>query len=344
MIPLLENATLILVSFLIPLFLVLLLMPGFMKYLVRLGRVADDVHKIPPTKIPCPVGPLLFLGVVGGEAFVYFAYGSVIPLVVVGAAAIAFVVGITDDLYVLGGKTKPLLLLLAAVPLLGAATFRSGVYVPRLAFPLLGTIGAHLTLYTLLAVAAFPIVANAFNMMDSFNGQISGFTLMTSVALLFGVALHAAFHPGFSLVRVASVLPLVGVSAAFFVFNRYPSRAFDGDSGALMFGSMFATLAITSGVEIAAIIAIVPAILNSFYTLSSARGFVERRKMASRPTRLGNDGMLYASVEPSAPNTLIRLILLSGPLGEKDIVREVFVLTAVTCLLSGAISVLTWVV
>jgi len=339
-----EDASFTVISFLIPLLFVVLLMPSFMRYLARLRRVADDVHKIPPTKVPCPVGPLLFLGVVVGEVFVYLAFGSVIPLVVVGAAAIAFAVGITDDLYVLGGKTKPLLLVLAAAPLVGAAALRTGVYVPRLAFPLLGTIGAHSILYTLLAIAAFPIVANAFNMMDSFNGEISGFTLMTSTALLLGIVLRYAFEPGISLAKVASVLPLVAVSGAFFVFNRYPSRAFDGDSGALMFGSMFATLAITGGVEIAAIIAIVPAILNSFYTLSSARGFVERRKMTSRPTRLGQDGKLYASLEPSAPTTLIRLILLSGPQGEREIVREVFILTAVSCLLSAAISILTWVV
>jgi hypothetical protein len=90
-------------------------------------------------------------------------------------------------------------------------------------------------------------------------------------------------------------------------------------------------------------IAIVPAILNSFYTLSSARGFMERRRMTARPTRLGEDGRMYASFEPSSPNTLIRLILLSGPREERDLVKSILVLTAVACLLSGAISILTWV-
>ncbi len=139
------------------------------------------------------------------------------------------------------------------------------------------------------------------------------------------------------------MLPLVAIAAGFFVFNRYPSKAFDGNSGSLMLGTMFASLAITGGVEIAAIIAIVPAILNSFYTLSSARGFIERRKMAARPTRLGEDGKMYASLERSSPNTLIRLILLSGPLEERDLVKNVLILTAVACLLSSAISILTWV-
>ncbi|MGP8125443.1 MAG: hypothetical protein ACLQEQ_06195 [Nitrososphaerales archaeon] len=341
--PGLADTGLILLSFIIPLLVVVLLMPTFIRYLVRSGRVADDVHKRPSARVAEPVGPVLFLGAVAGEVFAYLAFGSLVPLAVIGGAAVAFAIGLADDLFVLGGKTKPLLLLLAAVPLVAALMFQPDLYTSSLTFPLLGTTAAHFTIYTLLVIAAFPIVANAFNMMDSFNGQISGFTLLASSALFFGVVLHAVSNPGFSLARVASVLPLVAVSAGFFVFNRYPSKAFDGDSGALMLGTMFAALAITGGVEIAAIIAIVPAILNSFYTLSSARGFVERRRMAARPTRLGEDGKLYASLEPSSPNTLIRLILLSGPLGERDLVKDILVLTAVACLLSGAISILTWV-
>ena len=341
--PDLAEAGLILLSFIIPLLLVILAMPRSIRYLTRSGRVVDDVHKQPPTKVPFPVGPLLFLGALAGEIFAYLAFGSLTPLAVIGGAAVAFTIGLADDLFVLGGKTKPLLLLLAAVPLVVLAMFQKDLYVSNLTFPLLGHIGEHFTIYILLVIVAFPVVANAFNMMDSFNGQISGFTLLTSLALLFGVVLHAIADPSFSLARVASVLPLTAVSAGFFVFNRYPSKAFDGDSGSLMLGTMFASLAITGGVEIAAMIAIVPAILNSFYTLSSARGFVERRRMAARPTRLGEDGKMYASLEPSSPNTLIRLILLSGPLDERDLVKSIFILTAVACLLSGAISILTWV-
>lgn len=341
--PGLVDAGLILLTFVIPLLLVVLLMPRFITYLIETGRVGDDVHKSPPTKVPLPVGPLLFVGALAGEVFAYLFFGTLVPLAVIGASAVAFAVGLADDLLVLGGKTKPLLLLFAAVPMLVSAMLQNDFYESNLTFPLLGTIGAHYTIYALLVIIAFPVVANAFNMMDSFNGQISGFTLLTSTALLFGVVLHAIYGVGFSLARVAAVLPLVAVAAAFLVFNRYPSKAFDGDSGSLMFGAMFAALAMTGGVEIAAMIAILPAILNSFYTLSSARGFVERRRMTARPTHLGQDGRMYASLESSSPNTLIRLILLAGPLGERDLVKDILILTAIACFLSGAISVLTWV-
>jgi UDP-N-acetylglucosamine--dolichyl-phosphate N-acetylglucosaminephosphotransferase len=178
--------------------------------------------------------------------------------------------------------------------------------------------------------------------MDSFNGQISWFTLLTSLAVLLGVALRYIYTTGYSPARLASTIPLVAVALGFLIFNKYPSRAFDGDSGSLLFGAMYAGLAVTGGVEMAAMIAVVPAILNSFYTLSSVRGFVERRRMESRPTYIGDDGRLHATPDTSAPNTLVRLILLAGPLFENELVRSITVLTAVSCLLSAATSILSW--
>ena len=338
----LAEAGLLVVAFLLPFILVVLVMPSYLRSLIRSGRVVDDVHKKPPTKVPSPAGPVLFVGILVGELAVYFSFGTLVPVAVLGVAVVAFAVGIADDVFVLAGPLKPLLLLFAGVPLVLAVLREPNLYVPEITFPLLGPTADHLIIYTLLAVIGFPIVANAFNMMDSFNGQISWFTLLVSLALLLGVTLHFVFTAGFSLARVATALPLVAVSAGFLVFNRYPSRAFDGQSGSLLFGAVFAALAVTGGVEVAAVIAIVPAILNSFYTLSSVRGFVERRKM-TRPTYIGEDGRLFASSDRTAPITLVRLILLGGPRPEKGLVKDIVVMTLASCILSVFISVLTWV-
>ena len=332
-----------LLSFFVPFLLLFLVLPPFLRYLSRIGWVSEDAHKTPPTKVPEPVGPVLFAAVLAGELVVAAGFGSVVPLALMAGAGVAFAVGLADDVFVLGGKTKPLLLILAGLGFIGFVAVSPGLYQPVLTFPFLGDTSPHFIIFTALAVVAFPVVANAFNMMDAFNGEVSWFTLLTSLALLAGVVLHELYTPGFSMARTASVLPLVAVAAGFLVYNRYPARAFDGDSGSLMFGAMFAGLAISCGIEIAAIIAIVPAILNSFYTLSSVRGFVERRKMASRPAYVGNDGLLHASTEKGAPTTLVRLVLLASPLTEKDLVKSVVALTAVACVFSVIISVMTWV-
>jgi UDP-N-acetylmuramyl pentapeptide phosphotransferase/UDP-N-acetylglucosamine-1-phosphate transferase len=338
-----SDALLLSSAFLVPGALVLASMKPYLGFLTARGSIADDVHKTPPTKVPFPAGPLLFGGAALGEGIAYAFTGSLVPVAVILAAAVAFTVGLVDDLYVMGPRTKPLLLVLAGLPVAGLAILSSDVYDPRIVFPLLGSTSSHFTIYTLLTIAAFPVVANAFNMMDSFNGEISGFSALTSVTLLAATAMKAFYSPGGWEPRVASVLPMVAVSFAFYAYNRYPSRAFDGDSGALMLGAMYAALAVTCGVEIAAIVAILPAILNSFYVLSSLRGFVERRKVKVRPTTLGEGGVLRASTERSAPITLARLLLLQGPMGERDLVSSILALTAVACLLSIVTSLLTWV-
>ena len=114
----LADAEILLLAFIIPLVLLLFLTPRFTEYLAKRGHVLDDVHKRPPTKVAAPVGPLLFAAVFAGEVLVFFSFGTPVPLVVTGSAAIAFAIGLVDDLFVLGGKAKPLLLVLAAAPLL----------------------------------------------------------------------------------------------------------------------------------------------------------------------------------------------------------------------------------
>lgn len=343
MLPGLSDIGWLALSLLVPLVVVFIAMPRYLAFLTTKGKVVDDFHKIPPTKVPSPVGPLLVVGLVAGEIVAYLYSQSLVAPAIIGAILIAFLVGIADDLYVLGGKIKPLLLLLPAVPVVLAQEIQPGVYHAAIYFPILGQTSEHFFIYTILVVAAIPVVSNAYNMMDSFNGEISGFVLLTSIAVAFGMLLRANAISGYSFTHLATALPLVGVALAFYSFNRFPSRAFDGDSGSLVFGTMFAVLAATGGVEIAAVVAIIPAILNSFYILASLRGFVERRKMGARPTYMADDGRLYATDDPLAPTTLARMILLEGPLTEKELVRRILILTGIACLLSVATSVLTWV-
>ena len=343
MLPSLTDVGLLLIAFAAPFAAIVLGMPPFLGYLTRVGRVSSDVHKAFPSKVPEPAGPWLFLSALLGESIVAVGFQSWVPVAIMVGTTVAFAIGLYDDLHVLGGRAKPLLLLLGGLTFVGMILVQPQLYHTDINFPILGDTAPHFFIYTALVVVAFPVVANAFNMMDAFNGEVSWFTLLTSLALLVGVVLRAVFTSGFAFDRVAAGLPLVAIGAGFLIFNRYPSKAFDGDSGSLMMGAMFAGICITGGVEIAAMIAIVPAILNSFYTLSSVRGFVERRGMSSRPTSIGKDGLLYASSEAGAPITLARLVLLAGPLSEQDLVRNLIVLTVVACLLSVLISVLTWV-
>lgn len=139
-------------------------------------------------------------------------------------------------------------------------------------------------------------------------------------------------------------VPLVAVAIAFHLFNRYPAKVFDGDSGSLSLGAMYGAVAFVGGVELAAVVAVIPAIINSFYILASVKRLVEHREIGTRPTYLGDDGKLHATPLAQAPMTLVRMLLLDGALTEREVVKRVLILTAFAALLSVLTSVLTWVV
>ena len=342
MLPTAQDLLISALAFAVPCIIVLALMPAYMRFLVSRGRVATDAHKPGETKVPTPAGPLLITAVIAGEGAIYIMNESSIPVAIVAVVLVAGAVGLYDDIWGLGGVVKPLLLMLAAVPLILLERVHQSLYNAQLYFPVFGATGTHYIIFAVLIVAAMPVASNAFNMLDAFNGEISGFTALTSLALAVAILFRATASSSYDFLRFAAALPLAATAICFYFYNRYPSRIFDGDSGSLMFGALFATLAIIGGVEIAALVAVIPAVLNSYFILYSIRGFVEHKRMSTRPTYMGEDGRLYASSEPGAPATLVKMILAREPMGEKDVVRSVLMLTAYACLLSVLTAAITW--
>ncbi len=326
----------------IPAAAVFLLMPRYIGFLYRKGKTTNDAHKGGDVRVPTPAGPLLIFAIALGELAVWAFYGSVVPLVLIVVVLCAGLIGLYDDLRGLGGVVKPALLALVGLFVVLVEQYYPNVYDPTLYFPLFTRTGTHFIIFGLIVIASIPVASNAFNMLDAFNGELAGFTAIVTGALVIGILMRSFDLGDTSAATVAIALPLLAVSLAFYYYNRYPSRIFDGDSGSLALGAMFVILSIVGGVEIAALVALIPAVLNSYYILSSVRGLVERKKMAARPTSLGKDGKLYASTEARAPTTLARMILLTGALDERSLVRRILTLTAYAAFLSVVTSIMTW--
>ncbi len=331
-------------AFALPCVVVFAFMPRYLDMLRSRGRVATDVHKSELTKVPTPAGPLLIAAIVVGEIAVYLIHESTIPVVAIEVTLVAGAIGLYDDLKGLGGIVKPVLLAGAAVPLLVEEQVHHTLYTGSLAFPVFGSTGTHFIIFAVLIIAAMPVSANAFNMLDAFNGEISGFTALVSVALVAGIFMEGLSSSNFDWVRVSAVAPLLAVAVSFYYYNRFPARAFDGDTGSLAFGALYAALAIMGSVEVAAVVALIPAVLNSYYILYSARGLVEHKQMKARPTYLGEDGKLHAAEQEKAPTTLVRMILLGSPSDERQVVQVILTLTVFACVLSVLTSALTWLV
>lgn len=289
----------------------LILMPSFIKYLNLKGKVVNDNHKPNKPKVPRPGGPLLLLSIVIGELIVYFITWNLEIVSILLTTTIAFIIGIIDDFRIMPGWFKPGALILASIPLIIFHIYDNELNV------IFGSVFIPI-LYIPLILISIPLAGNTVNSIDVFNGVATGFMIITMFPIMISTFLFGDLE--ILLIEIPFLAALLG----FYMFHKYPSKIFPGDSGTLLMGAMYGALAIASKSEIIAIIALLPAIMNSFLFLSSVRKIVEHRELKSRPTILNEDYTLQASKDKNAPITLVRLILLDGKLSEREIVMKIY--------------------
>ena len=301
--------------------------PPLASWLKHRGIVGIDVHKLDRPKIPEMCGLSIIAGLTAGTLSLELL-GGLSPDIVAFLATvlIAGAIGTIDDLRPLNPKLKPALTALAAIPIL-----LLGTYNPHPVFPLIGAFRLTI-LYPILIFFAIAVPANAVNMLDVFNGSMSGTLTIVSLTLAAVLAVSG------KTTAMGLALALFGSLLAFYLFNRHPARVFGGDTGSLAAGAAVGALAVIGRIELVAIVALVPYIMNAFYGLASIGRLYERREIKPRPVRLRSDGMLEATTDRHAPVTLTRLILAEGPMPERQIVRVMQLLAV----LSSAMAVLAF--
>jgi UDP-GlcNAc:undecaprenyl-phosphate/decaprenyl-phosphate GlcNAc-1-phosphate transferase len=305
------------ISFLV----ILIATPKMIRSLVAQGSVVQDYHKPGRPNVPRPAGPVLLGGIAASEIILYLLTLNMTIMAIMLTTVIAFLVGIIDDRKVLPGWFKPVALLAAAIPLiiLEAHGTRLNLVFGNVFIPLL---------YIPLILAIIPIVGNTINSIDVLNGVVTGFVIITTIPLLISIAIF-----GDNEVFLAA-LPLLFGTIALYWYHKFPSKIFVGDSGTLVMGSMYGAVAIAGNSEIIGVIALLPAVMNSFLFLSSVKKIVEHRQVKERPTIIRTDFKLAASKEKNAPITMVRLILADGPLSEREIGYYIFKLAVFSSLLA----------
>ncbi len=285
-------------------------MPKSIRSLKSKGQVVKDFHKPGKPDVPRPAGPILLLGIVSAEIILYILTLNNAVLAILLTTVIGFIVGIVDDRKIMPGWFKPLALVAAAIPiiLLGAHGNYLNLIFGSAFIPIL---------YIPLILILIPIVGNTINSIDVLNGVASSSVIIALIPILASVLLF-----GNAYVFLAG-LPLLAGTLAFYKYHRYPSRIFPGDSGTLLMGTMLGAISIAGNSEIIAVIALLPAVMNSFLFLSSMKKIVEHREVKARPTILTDDFRLMASKDRRAPVTLLRLILSDGPLPEEEIIKQI---------------------
>ena len=305
------------ISFLVILFAT----PKIISSLIAKGEVVEDYHKPDKPPVPRPAGPVLLIGIAVAEIVLYLLTFNIKVIAILFTSVIAFLVGFIDDRKIMPGWFKPISLIAAAIPLI-----------------VLGAHGTHLNLvfgsafipllYIPLILVIISIVGNTINSIDVFNGVASGFVIIAMIPLLASIAIFGSNE------AFIAALPLLFGTIAFYKYHKYPSKIFPGDSGTLLMGAMYGAVAIIGNSEIIGTIALLPAVMNSFLFLATVKKIVEHRQVKVRPVVLTDDFKVAATKEKNAPITLVRLILLDGPLSEKEIGCQIFKLAIFTSMLA----------
>ena len=306
------------ISCIVAFFAVFVITPPLITYLEKRNLAVKDVNKKENVMIPRPGGFAIIVGIISSEIILYAFLQINEIFAVIITTSVAFLIGYIDDKKVKGKWFKPIGLAIAAIPIIVL-----GAYDSDLAFPLFGTVQIPV-LYLALIVFMIPITGNTINSIDVLNGIASGFMTIAS----FSLSICLVIMENYEIALVS--LPLGFVSLAFYRYHKFPSKVFPGDSGALTLGAMYGAIAIAGGVEFVAAVALLPAVINSFLFLSS-------RKVKGKPVEHTDDFRLKATTDKAAPVTLVRLILASGPLSEKQVGLEIFKLA----IFSGILAIIT---
>ncbi|MEZ0290258.1 MAG: hypothetical protein ABWJ42_04125 [Sulfolobales archaeon] len=317
------NTDLCIVSLIFSLSFLATLIIGYIVIKLSFSRdlIGRDVHKFWESYASDIGG----LSLIAAPIIATLFYPSRENLAILLSSLISLAIGLYDDLYVLSGRVKPLVSIIASIPVIVL-----GVYSPYPRIPLLGE--ARLTiLYPLVIAIGYSIALNAFNMSDTHNGLIIGVSLITLSVLTPYIAF---VNP----TRLSTLLSLTASLSAFLLYNAYPAKSFVGNSGSFILGSWFASIAFIERIEFLLIIALLPLIINGFSILTTIGGFKERREIKKRPVSVVK-GLIYGNRDPDAPITLTNIASLRRPIKETDYVVSIYILS----LISSVLGLIIWI-
>jgi len=264
----------------------LLFTPYWIKRAKSVNLVGKDMHKVYSEPIVEAGGISVIIGFIFG-LLVYVAihifyfkddFKSLYILAVMSSILIMTIIGLLDDL--LGWKKglkqwqKPLIVLIAALPIIVINAGRSIMWVP-----FLGPIDFGLFYTFLLIPIGIAGAANGFNMIGGYNGLETGLGLIILATLGF-----ISWEVGVAWVSVIA-LCMVFALLAFYIFNKYPARVFPGNVLSYSVGALIAIVAILGNIEKFALILFIPYFIEF---VLKARGRFKKESFA----RVNSEGSL----------------------------------------------------
>jgi UDP-N-acetylglucosamine--dolichyl-phosphate N-acetylglucosaminephosphotransferase len=256
----------ILAPILISFFITLFVLPIWIRKARGIDLIWEDMNKIEKNKVAGSGGIIVILGFVI-SVLLYIAYRvfylnqensflvEIFALIVV--ILILAGIGLIDDLlgWKQGGlrkRTRLILILTSAIPLMVINAGRSEVSLPFFGFLNLGI------LYPLVLI---PIgiagAATTYNFLAGYNGLEAGQGIIILSAL--AIVSYLTGNSWLSIILLCMVASLI----AFLIFNFYPAKVFPGDSMTYAVGGLIAISAILGDFERIALFFFIPYIIET---------------------------------------------------------------------------------
>jgi UDP-N-acetylglucosamine--dolichyl-phosphate N-acetylglucosaminephosphotransferase len=285
-------------------------LPKIINKLRAAGITEKDMHKEGTPQVAEMGGIGIVMGAVGALLLVIgvhtffgsaLGFGLNVPVLMATLTTMLIIalIGIFDDLFDMSQRTKALLPIASAIPLVAIQSAGS----TAMTVPFLGVVDFGWFYLVVLVPLAVTVCSNLTNMLAGFNGLEAGMGIV-----IFGALSLIAFFANQPEMAVVS-LAMLGALCGFILFNWSPARAFPGDAGTLVIGAGIAAAVIIGSFEAAGVIIMIPYIVDFF--VKAVNGF---------PKTFGTlrGGKLYCDKRPAG---LVQYAMkLSGGISEKRLV------------------------
>ena len=240
----------VVVPFIVSFVISLLSTKYFIKKFRKKGIVARDMYKPGRPKVPTMGGLAIIAGLIGGLIVSQLLVKDVQSLLIFYFISLSYgIFIIIDDLVDVGRLSKIIVPFFLSLPiaLLNLDTSLSLIF-----FQIeLGVLYSYL-----IAPLYVMVVSNLVNMHSGFNGMAMGLSLILLAAI------GAKAYMMYGVHQLYYLMPVFGALAGFWIYNKYPSRIFEGNVGSYVVGSAIGGLLILYNMEFFGVIILIPHIVN----------------------------------------------------------------------------------
>jgi len=318
-----------------------LMIPVFKEMTLKAGLFGIDINKcVDPKNEKDPNRKIIpeSLGIVPGFVFLgvsitsqLFMKLTILQQLEYNAAllSICFMIllGFSDDVLDLRWRYKLVLPLVASLPLVFAYGGATNIVFPKFISDIIGIKSLELGILFKIYISLLAIFCtNSINILAGINGLevgqslvIAGTTILYNIIEILNKKEEKLFENVFSL---SVIIPFFFCSLAIFIFNKYPSTVFIGDTYCYFAGMTFACVGILGHFSKTLLFFFIPQILNFLYSFPQLIGIFPcpRHRLAKFDS---NTKKLIGKKENM--NLLNLFLIILGPKREQDICNIIII-------------------